>query len=149
MIVWQILQQLLILQTAEMFLQHEKINDITIGGVRQKTTRACGRGTVVLESHCTSHIYRIRLQNILHVPETKNNLISLSRWETNGRHYIRKQGKLNLIAQHGTCITQGHKIMNNLYKLCLYIPAHEDAIQDHIEHTFATVPSLPSWETWH
>jgi len=133
----------------DIFTTYEKINNITIGRVGQKTARACGRGTVVLESHCTGHIYRIQLQNVLHVPKTKNNLISLGRWETNGRHYVGKQGKLNLIAQHGTCIAQGYKITNNLYKLCLYIPACKNSIQDHVEHTFATAPSPPNWETWH
>jgi len=133
----------------DIFTTYEKIKDITIGRVGKKTAHTCGWGTVVLESHCASHIYGIQLQNVLHVPETKNNLISLGRWETNGQHYIRKQGKLNLIAQHGTCITQGHKIMNNLYNLCLYIPMYDNAIQDHVKHTFATVLSPLSWETWH
>ena len=43
----------------DVFTTYKRINDITIGRVGQKTARTCGRGTVVLESHCTGHMYHI------------------------------------------------------------------------------------------
>src|SRR6267142_5462906 len=71
----------------DVFTTYEYITDIAVSGVGQQSVCAYGRGMVTLELCCARQKYSIQLENVLYVPETKNNLFSLGRWEANGRYY--------------------------------------------------------------
>jgi hypothetical protein len=60
----------------EAFISYTPMGDATITGVGGKATIA-GRGTIELILTCNGQKYLLTLENVLHVPETKNNLISL------------------------------------------------------------------------
>jgi len=128
---------------------YENIADIAVGGIGQQSTHACGRGTVTLELRCARQKYSIQLENVLYVPETKNNLFSLGRWEANGCYYSGQQGKINLYAQNSVCVAQGQKIENNLYKICLYLPSRNRTGRNNFEHAFASSLRTLTWELWH
>src|SRR6267142_289280 len=62
------------------FTEYNRISDkhpiIGVGGM------VCpqGRGTIKLRSNYQGHAYTFTLQNVLHVPKSCNNLLSLGRW---------------------------------------------------------------------
>ena len=103
------------------FITYESIPAITIGGVGGTKTRAIGRGDINLRSECDGHPYLLKFRNVLHVPENKNNLFSLGRWEKDGRSIHVNDGVIALHMRNGTVAAKGHKIHNNLYKICFAI----------------------------
>ncbi len=59
------------------FTTYERIPEVPIAGVGGMKARAVGRGTVNVQSECDGTIYILELQDVLHVPENRNNLLSL------------------------------------------------------------------------
>src|ERR1700730_12380286 len=70
------------------FDTYTKIQESTVTGVGGKTATAIGRGTVTLISKCNGIDWTLKLENVLHVPGQKNNLISLGRWDKAGGTYL-------------------------------------------------------------
>jgi hypothetical protein len=83
--------------------------------------KIAGRGTIELISMCKGQEYILRLEDVVHVPGTRNNLISLGRWDTKGRRYEGGNGKITLVTKDGRHVAQGEKVSNNLYKMKLSI----------------------------
>jgi hypothetical protein len=71
----------------EGFESYTKIQKSTVTGVGSKKAAAIGCGTVVLISNCNGINWKLKLENVLHVPGEKNNLISLGRWDMAGGSY--------------------------------------------------------------
>ena len=86
-------------------------------GVGGKEAQIAGRGTVELISTCNGQKYLLHLENVLHVPGQKNNLISLGRWDTAGGKYIGGKGQLTLVTKDGKHVAQGTKMDKHLYKI--------------------------------
>src|SRR6202041_3153013 len=63
------------------FETYTKIQESTVTGVGGKKAAVIGRGTVILISNCSGVNWTLKLENVLHVPGQKNNLISLGRWD--------------------------------------------------------------------
>jgi len=127
------------------FITYESIPAITIGRVGGMKTRAIGRGDINLRSKCDGQPYLLKLRNVLHVPENKNNLFSLGRWEKDGRSIYVNDGVIALHMRNGIIAAKGHKIHNNLYKICFAIsPASAT-----ITCAFIADDNLPTWENWH
>ena len=59
------------------FITYVPIEPIPVMGVGNIRAHAKGRGSVKIKSHCDDHEYTLILENVLHVPENSNNLISL------------------------------------------------------------------------
>ena len=63
------------------FITYEPIQYIPILGIGGIRTHAIGKGTVVLHSECKGYMHTLRLNDVLHVPNNKNNLLSIGCWE--------------------------------------------------------------------
>ena len=66
------------------FTTYKRIPDVPIAGVGELKARVIGRGTVNIQSKYNGKIYILKLLDVLHVPENRNNLLSLGHWETDG-----------------------------------------------------------------
>jgi hypothetical protein len=68
----------------DMFTDYQSTDNITVGGVGGNRTRVHGKGSVKLIAEHDNRRCAITLRDVLHVPECKQNLISLGRWEASG-----------------------------------------------------------------
>jgi hypothetical protein len=134
------------------FTSYTPSKNITVTGVGGKEAPILGRGTVELNSTCNGNNYILRLEDVLHVPGQRNNLISLGRWDNEGRRYIGGNGMITLVTKDGRRVAQGKKVNNNLYRMSVSVrkptstPSKNNTVTP---KTFAgNEPSL-SWETWH
>ena len=59
------------------FTTYKRIPEIPIAGVGGAKAHAIGKGTIKLISECNGHTYVLELQDVLHVPNNRNNLLSL------------------------------------------------------------------------
>jgi len=57
------------------FATYEPIENMLIKGVGSVKTFAIGKGTVLLNSECEGKIHTIKLRDVLHVPNNRNNLL--------------------------------------------------------------------------
>ena len=84
------------------FETYTKIQKSTVAGVGGKKAAAIGHGTVTLISNCNGVNWTLKLENVLHVPGQRNNLISLGRWDKAGSTYQGGENKITLITKDGT-----------------------------------------------
>jgi hypothetical protein len=63
----------------DLFNDYQPIDNISVGGVGGTKTRVQGKGTIRLIAEHENRRCAITLQNVLHIPECKHNLISLRR----------------------------------------------------------------------
>jgi len=63
------------------FRTYEPIKHILILGIGGIRTHAIGKGTIVLHSEVNGYIHTLCLNDVLHVPNNKNNLFSIGCWE--------------------------------------------------------------------
>jgi len=127
------------------FTTYERIPEIPITGVGGAEMHMIGKGTIKLISECDRHTYVLELQNVLHVPTNRNNLLSLRRWEKGGRSYNGCDDVLSLLTKDKRPVTRGPKVKNNLYKLTFkHAPrtTHSDCV-------FNAASPLQTWATWH
>ena len=129
----------------EAFTTYKRIPEIPIAGVGGAKAHAIGKGTIKLISECDGHTYVLELQDILHVPNNRNNLLSLGRWEKAGRSYNGCDDILSLLTKDKQTVAKGAKVRNNLYKLRF---KHTPRMA-HSECAFNTTSSSQTWETWH
>jgi len=127
------------------FITYESIPAITIMGVGSTKTCTIGQGDINLRSECDGQPYLLKLRNVLHVPENKNNLFSLGQWEKDGRSIYVNDGVIALHMRNGIIAAKGHKIHNNLYKICFAI----SPVSVTITCAFIADDHLPTWENWH
>ena len=71
----------------KIFTTYEEISDVKVTGVGGLRTEIKGRGTVELVSKYMGRTYALTLNNVLHIPSNKNNLILLGRWDAAGGTY--------------------------------------------------------------
>ena len=116
-------------------------------GVGGKKAAAIGRGTVVLISNCNGVNWKLKLENALHVPGQKNNLISLGRWDMAGGSYQGGDNKIILITKDGKRVAEGKKLNNFLYGM--NVREKPPTLTSESFQTFVCTESAQSWETWH
>jgi hypothetical protein len=134
----------------EFFTEYQLQKGAPVGGVGNTTVVVVRRGTVVLESEYEGLTHSLRLQNVLHIPTNKNNLLSLGRWDMAGGEYRSKNSLLSMIIGTGKTVAIGHRVQNHLYKMQVSVRMVKgDAPQSGVHKTFATTEPLKSWETWH
>jgi len=126
------------------FFSYTPIPQIPISGVGSLKAHAIRKGTVYLQSECSGYLHTLQLNNILHIPMNRNNLLSLGSWEEVGRRFYGRFGKLSLITNDRTVIAVGTKITNRLYKMKFTLVPPISS-----KFTFVTRTSAPTWETWH
>ena len=89
----------------------------SVTGVGGKKAVIMGHGAVELKLTCNSARYILHLENVLHVPGTRNNLILLGQWDAAGGCYNSRNGEIMLITKNGTLVAQGIKIYYHLYHM--------------------------------
>jgi len=92
-----------------MFTDYRPLNDVYVGGVGGTKMRAHGKGTICVLAEMKSGKCTIKLNDVLHVPECKHNLISLRRWEDNRRSYRAQNGTLTLYTSNDNPVIQGER----------------------------------------
>lgn len=135
----------------EAFIDYTPLGNSSITGVDGKEVNIAGQGTVELDSTCNGHNYILHLENIIHVPGTQNNLISLGSWDVAGGCYSGGNSEIILIMRDGKPIVHGNKICNHLYRMKMTIrnPFSLHDINTPHNQTFISNNSSLSWETWH
>ena len=132
------------------FTTFRPLRDTTVSGVGNVKTDAKGKGTVKLASRYNNHQYIIELKNVLYIPTTKKNLISLGRWDKAGGCYTGGGGKLTLITKSGKPVAQGTQIENNLYKMEVTIcKPDKNFLNEVTPQSFVVNEPSQNWETWH
>ena len=63
------------------FITYESLTNKVVHGVGNKTAHAIGKGTIELISYINEQKFIICLEDVLYIPTTENNLISLRRWD--------------------------------------------------------------------
>ena len=81
------------------FETYTKIQKSTVTGMGSKKAAVIGCGTVTLISNCNGVNWTLKLENVLHVPGQKNNLISPRRWDKAGGTYQGEENKIILITK--------------------------------------------------
>jgi len=107
------------------FDTYQSISAVPIAGVGGAKAHAIGRGNIKLKSECDGHTYILELTNVLHVPKNKNNLLSLGKWEKQGRSYNGCDDTLTLLTKDKR-------------------PGSARS-----DYAFSAASPLQSWETWH
>jgi len=129
------------------FETYTKIQKSTVTGVAARKATAIGRGTVTLISNCNGVNWTLKLENVLHVPGQRNNLISLGRWDKAGSTYQGGDNKITLITKDGKRVTQGNRLDNFLYGMNVKIKM--PSLVSESSQSFAGTNSAQNWETWH
>ena len=136
----------------EAFTRFHPISATTVAGVGNLETKAEGRGTVELTSWCNGHKYILQLEDVLYIPNNRNNLISLGKWDQGGRQFRSGGGVLTLITKDGTSVARGTKVGNNLYKMKVAVREPNTRSPKNTTvtpQTFLAAEPVQSWETWH
>jgi len=129
----------------EAFITYSPIKNMPITGVGNLKAHTKGWGTVQLRSHYKGHSYILQLEDVLYVPDNRNNLLSLGRWDRDRRSYIGHNGHITLLTKNKEGVAQGTKVANNLYKMQLeYVPKEQKA-----QYALTSTETPKSWETWH
>jgi len=127
------------------FITYKSIPEVPISGVGGLKMCAIGQGRVNLWSECDGKMYILELHDVLHVPDNRNNLLSLRQWETAGHSYIACDSILSLLTKDRKPVARGAKVRNNLYKM-MFKHTPETA---HSDCTFNAASPSQTWETWH
>ena len=99
----------------KMFYAYHEIKK-TITGVGATHVNAVGIGSVLITSEVNGKTYSLRLHDVLHVPGTTDNLLSVGRWDERGGEFRTKQGQAHFYDGQDTLIISGKRI-NALYYL--------------------------------
>ena len=117
-----------IINQQDAFITYESLTNKVVHGVGNKTAHAIGKGTIELISYVNEQKCIICLEDVLYIPTTKNNLLSLSRWDniTQGEITI-KNCILTLSTDNNIAATKEKAIHNYLYYI--NIAMHNPAFQ--------------------
>ena len=129
----------------EAFTDYRPIDNITISGVGGTKTHTKGKGTIQMISEINTRRQLIKLCDALHVPNSKHNLISLSRWEADSRSYHTTDGVLSLLSSDGTIVAKGERAKNNLYWMRFQLL--QNTWPPPNQYVYASINQ--SWDTWH
>ena len=91
----------------EIFTNYWETLDTYMGGVSGNKTCAHGKGTITLLTRMKGILHTIQLHNTLHVSDSRQNLISLGRWELKGKWFRAKEGTLMLYIADDVLVIQG------------------------------------------
>src|SRR6267378_5607278 len=98
------------------FINYEPLTNKLVLGVGNNETHVISQGTIKLESNFNGQKFIIKLEDVLHIPDTRNSLISFGRWDriANGATNI-KNGTLTLSTKDGIKVAKGKQVGNFLY----------------------------------
>lgn len=122
----------------KLFFAYHEINR-TITGVGGSHVNAIGIGSVLITSKIDGKSHSIRLHDVLHVPGTHDNLLSVGRFEERGGEFRAKQGRAYFYDAQNTLVLSG-KRENALYYLDIKV--------SHDITSFTKQPES-TWLQWH
>ena len=135
------------------FIMYESLTNKVVRGVGNKLARVVGKGTIELISYFIKQKFIICLEDVLYIPTTENNLISLRRWDNITKGVITiKNGTLTLLTKFNLEVAKGKAIHNYLYHmdLAMHNPTFQHSPNNTmIFETFALTKPTKSWEVWH
>jgi hypothetical protein len=106
-----------ICNTKNTFIQYmpaqKRVSVCGVGGI---ITCAEGRGTVQIISLQKGGLYKLTLNDVLYIPDNRNNLLSLGQWAQAGNQFTGGQ-ELHLFSKDSICVATGHLTSTNLYKV--------------------------------
>ena len=112
------------------FTEFQPLSATMVTGIGNISTAAQGRGTVELISKCGKTQYLITLRDVLYIPNNRNNLLALTKWDYEGQKFIGENGQLSLLLKDGTPMVTGTKTDNNLYKMMVTVRNNPGKIPD-------------------
>ena len=132
----------------DIFISYQPLLNTSVIGVGRNKAKVEGKGTIEIQSQYKGRTYKLKLQNVLHIPTNRNNLLSLGRWDAAGGSYTGGGGKIILKNKTGQIISSGSKISNHLYKMEFktYLPRNKITVQKDI---VLNTEEIYNWETWH
>jgi len=135
----------------EVFIEYKpEKSEVPIYGVRNITAHAIGQGKVIIQAVLNSKTHKIMLNDILHVPHNRHNILSLGRWAHAGGNF---EGgpEIMLIFPNATKITKGTLIANNLYKIRFRYYYSNPNINHSAtqQYNFVAQGNELTWEAWH
>src|SRR6267154_2675830 len=92
------------------------LNEHRVTGIGNESLTALGKGTIELVSTIGRQQIKVKLRNVLYVPSTSNNLISITRLDKEGGNAHMENGRVILSIKGGCTIVKG-RMANGLYKL--------------------------------
>ncbi|KAJ2925473.1 hypothetical protein H1R20_g11620, partial [Candolleomyces eurysporus] len=125
----------------EAFTTYTPLKNATVSGIGPNPAVTRGRGTVTVNFAVDGKTMQHTLQNVLHVPEAPNCLLSIPRLDESGGWAEMKGGKCTLRDKTSRTIGYGWKV-NRMYKL-----EARANLQD--ERAQYAKPKYLSWEQWH
>ena len=132
------------------FTEFQPLTATTVTGIGNLSTTAQGRGTVELISQCGKTQYLIELKDVLYIPNNRNNLIALTKWDHGGQKFIGEHGRLSLLSKDGTLMVTGTKTDNNLYKMMVTVRKSPGKTPNGpTPYVFTSTHNTQSWEEWH
>src|SRR6267154_510748 len=131
----------------EIFSSYEPTPEATVLGVGGKVIRVQGQGTLTLTAQYGTRKRTLHLEKINYIPTNKYNILSLGRWDSQGRRYQASHGELILYDHHDVPVLKGLKIASNIYKFILK-PYDASQITKQI-YSFSSKEIKQTWETWH
>jgi GAG-pre-integrase domain len=139
-----------ICNSRDAFKTYENLADAAVRGVSNITTKALGCRTVRLCSRVNDKSYTLILQDVLHVPTSQYNLLSLGKWDKSCGNFSVNCGCLSLAKRDGKVIALGQRLRSNLYKMCLHVQHKYTCDSDSPHRNIACSADVPqSWEMWH
>ncbi|KAJ2913904.1 hypothetical protein MD484_g6523, partial [Candolleomyces efflorescens] len=102
--------------TREAFTTYTPLKNATVSGIGSNPAVTCGRGTITVNFAVDGKTMQHTLQNVLHVPEAPNCLLSIPRLDESGGWAEMKGGKCTLRDKTNRVIGYGWKV-NRMYKL--------------------------------
>jgi hypothetical protein len=103
------------------FETYHSLPNSMVRGIGNVTAKVKGCGTVKLCSHIDNKSYMLILQDVLHMPTSQYNLLSLGKWDKSCSNFSVDHSCLSLVKQDGKVIAQGKRIKSNLYKMRLHL----------------------------
>ena len=124
------------------FIEYTPLKDSPVQGLGSIPAQATGRGTVVANFTVKGNNIRHKLQDVLHIPEAPNSLLSVSRIDDSGGHTSFQNGKCELYSKANQLIGTGVKSGR------LYILDARAQLQNNDRANLAA-PQKLSWDQWH
>jgi len=138
-----------------MFATYGPVPKITITGVGGVKAFATSMGTVYLNAELDRTVRTLQLNNVLHIPESNRNLMSIPLWEEPvgcSAHFEDHQVVLTMnktTQKAGIPIARGPKINSRLYRILFTLAPSPDSQSIEDVLCFSTTKTLVPWEVWH
>ena len=98
------------------FTEYMALPERIVKGLGDKPVSALRQGTVIIHTYINNHAKRLRLTKTLHVPEARENLLSLGWIDSAGGHIVCANGKMDIYDSDNNKVAVG-QLKKSLYYL--------------------------------